>query len=230
MNKTDNIHPNVCANSQEYIIDKELTVILHENDLPESAITGNVVAIDTETLGLEILHRDRLCLVQLYFPQEGANKIVHCVKIPLAPNKPPVLSRLLSDNAIQKIFHFGRFDIRILSKTFQVEIGNVYCTKIASRFARTNTESHSLKTLCSALLGVYLSKEESGSYWGAEILDKKQLAYAARDVLYLHEIKDKLDAILEREGRLDLALEFINFLPTLVAGDLRGWNESVFTF
>ena len=215
------------------LIEPTVKIIVHENDIPESAITGNVVAIDTEALGLNH-RRDRLCLVQLYFSGQDPNveKEVHCIQLSptVRAGNAPVLTKLLTDNSIEKIFHFGRFDIGILYHTFDALCSNIYCTRIASRIARTNTESHSLKTLCASLLGINLSKEETGSYWGAATLDSKQLKYAANDVLYLMEIKNKLQLILERENRADIAAKVMAFLPTIVELENRGWSENVFAF
>ncbi len=199
-----------------------MTIRLHRGDLPDDYRPASVVAIDTETLGLRP-HRDRLCLVQLSNGDGDAD----LVQIPAGATaaSAPNLVRLLSDPAVVKLFHFGRFDIAVLKQTFGVVTAPVFCTKIASRLVRTYTDRHGLKDLVRELLGVDLSKQQQSSDWAATDLTEAQLAYAASDVLYLHGCKDKLEAMLRREGRSDLAAQCFAFLPTRAALDLAGWSE-----
>ena len=196
-----------------------MTVELHQNDLPPGRDWGSAVAIDTETLGLNP-YRDRLCLVQLS-KGDGNAELVQIGKSPRAPE----LTRLLTDDSVLKIFHFGRFDMAVLKHTFGVMPQPIYCTKIASRIARTFTDRHGLKDLCRELLGIELSKQQQSSDWGAAELTPDQLNYAASDVLYLHALKEKLDAMLVREGREHLARACLAFLPTRVELDLGGWAD-----
>jgi ribonuclease D len=196
-----------------------MTVELHQNDLPPGRDWGGAVAIDTETLGLNP-YRDRLCLVQLS-KGDGNAELVQFGKSPLAPE----LTRLLTDEGVLKIFHFGRFDMAVLKHTFGVMPRPIYCTKIASRIARTFTDRHGLKDLCRELLGIELSKLQQSSDWGATELTPEQLNYAASDVLHLHALKEKLDAMLVREGREHLARACLAFLPTRVELDLGGWAD-----
>ena len=191
----------------------------YENDLPENIDLGDIIAIDTETMGLNPL-RDKLCLVQL----SNGNNICHLVKINNSKNKPTNLIKILKNNKILKIFHFARFDVAILKHTYNISIKNVYCTKIASKLARTYTDKHGYKDLCKELLNKSISKNEQSSDWGAE-LSKKQLEYAATDVLYLHKIKNKLDKILDREGRTKLAKSCFDFIEERTTLDLKGWAE-----
>ncbi len=185
-----------------------MTIRLHRGDLPDLARYRAAVAIDTETLGLNP-HRDRLCVVQLS-PGDGSADVV---QIAPGQTEAPNLKRLLADPAVVKIFHFARFDIAVLSNAFGVMPAPVYCTKIASRLTRTYTDRHGLKDLVRELLGVDLSKQQQSSDWGAETLSEPQVAYAASDVLHLHALKEKLDALLAREGRTDLAEACFRFLP-----------------
>ncbi|MGB2931545.1 MAG: ribonuclease H-like domain-containing protein [Methyloceanibacter sp.] len=196
-----------------------MTVELHKNDLPAGRQWGNAVAIDTETLGLNP-YRDRLCLVQLS-KGDGNAELVQFDRSYDAPE----LTRLLTDESVLKIFHFGRFDMAVLKHSLGVMPRPVYCTKIASRLARTFTDRHGLKDLCRELLGIEISKQQQSSDWGADQLTPDQLNYAASDVLYLHALREKLDAMLTREGREDLARACIAFLPTRVELDLRGWAD-----
>ncbi|WP_159726410.1 ribonuclease D [Methylosinus sp. Ce-a6] len=198
-----------------------MTIRLHAGDLPDGADLGAVVAIDTETLGLNP-HRDRLCLVQLSSGDGDAD----LVRIAPGQTQAPNLTRLLADPKVLKLFHFGRFDIAILAKTFGVTAEPVYCTKIASKLARTYTDRHGLKDIVRELLGVEISKQQQSSDWGAATLSDAQLAYAASDVLYLHALREKLDAMLVREGRADLAARCFEFLPTRARLDLAGWPET----
>ena len=197
-----------------------MTIRLHRGDLPDLARYTGVrsIAVDTETMGLS-LTRDRLCLVQLS-PGDGSADVVQiAARAADAPN----LKRLLADANLLKIFHFGRFDLGMLSKTFGVMPGPVYCTKIASRLARTYTDKHGLKDLVREVLGHELSKQQQSSDWGAAGLTDAQMSYAASDVLYLHALKDKLDAMLAREGRDRLAAACFGFLPERVRLDLAGF-------
>ena len=179
------------------------------------------MAVDTETMGLDP-HRDRLCLVQLA-DAEGACHIVQFVKG--ADYSAPNLKALLTDAAVTKLFHFARFDLAALRRYLGVECVPVYCTKVASRLVRTFTDRHGLKDLCHDLLGVDLNKQMQSSDWGAETLSPAQLAYAAQDVAHLHRLRTRLDDMLEREGRTDLAAECFRFLPRRAALDLAGWSE-----
>ena len=199
----------------------ELTNILHKVDLPDTLDFGSIVAIDCETMGLN-LHRDRLCLVQL----SGGDGIAHMVQIAAGQDSAPNLCKLLANEKILKVFHFGRFDIAALLKTFGVLTSPVYCTKIASKLIRTYTDRHGLKNLLQELLHTDISKQQQSSDWGSETLTDAQLEYAASDVLYLHSLKNELDLRLKREGRLDLAKSCFDFLPTRAMLDLAGWPET----
>ena len=199
----------------------ELTNILHKGDLPDTLDLGSIVAIDCETMGLNF-HRDRLCLVQL----SGGDGIAHMVQIAAGQDSAPNLCKLLANEKILKVFHFGRFDIAALLKTFGVLTSPVYCTKIASKLIRTYTDRHGLKNLLQELLHTDISKQQQSSDWGSETLTDAQLEYAASDVLYLHSLKNELDLRLKREGRLDLAKSCFDFLPTRAMLDLAGWPET----
>ena len=191
----------------------------YETDLPENLDLGSIVAIDTETMGLNP-SRDRLCLVQL----SSGNGICHLIKIIDLRKKPSNLLKLLNNSKIQKIFHFARFDVAVLKYTYKINIKNIYCTKIASKLARTYTDKHGYKDLCRELLNETISKIEQSSDWGGK-LSRDQKEYAATDVLHLHKIKKKLDAILERENRIGMAnacFEFISYRTDL---DLNGWQD-----
>lgn len=193
---------------------------LYKNDLPDELDLGPSVAIDCETMGL-VPHRDRLCLVQL----SSGDGDAHLVQIEPGQTSAPNLERLLKDASVLKLFHFGRFDIAVMYNAFGALAAPVYCTKIASKLTRTYTDRHGLKNLLDELLGVDISKLQQMSDWGAEELTEAQLAYAASDVLYLHQLKDKLDERLRREGRTDLAQSAFDFLPTRARLDLAGWPE-----
>jgi ribonuclease D len=197
-----------------------MAITLHRGDLPADLSFGPTVAIDTETMGLNP-HRDRLCLVQLSAGDGNA----HLVQMPRGPYKAPHLAALLADPKVLKLFHFGRFDIAMLEHALGVRCEPVYCTKIAARLTRTFTDRFGLKDLCKELLGVDLSKQQQTSDWGADALSEEQLAYAASDVLYLHALKTKLDALLEREGRSELAAAAFQFLPTRARLDVAGWPD-----
>jgi ribonuclease D len=198
-----------------------MTVELHHGDLPRGRDWGQAVAIDTETLGLN-LSRDRLCLVQLSRGDGNADLVQFGHDDDYAA---PELKRLLADERVLKIFHFGRFDMAVLKHSLGVMPKPVYCTKVASRLARTFTDRHGLKDLVRELLGIELSKQQQSSDWGAKDLTQEQLAYAASDVLHLHALKQKLDAMLVREGRDGLARACFAFLPTRAELDLRGWSD-----
>jgi ribonuclease D len=202
-----------------------MTIRVHRGDLPDLARYGvPSVAIDTEAMGLD-LQRDRLCVVQLS-PGDGSADVV---QIPAGKPAAPNLKRLLGDPKILKIFHFARFDIGMLSNALAIMPEPIYCTRTASRLVRTYTDKHGLKDLVRELLGVDLSKQQQLSDWGAETLTDAQLAYAASDVLYLHALKEKLDVMLAREGRTELAAACFRFLPDRSRLDLAGWaGEDIF--
>jgi ribonuclease D len=201
-----------------------MTIRLHRGDLPDLSRYTTAVAVDTETLGLNPL-RDRLCVVQLS-PGDGSADVV---QIPPGEIAAPNLVSLLADPNRLKIFHYARFDLAILYQTFGVMPAPTYCTKIASRLARTYTDRHSLKDLVREVIGVDMSKQQQSSDWGAAELSDAQVAYAAADVLHLHAVKERLDEMLAREGRGELARACFGFLPTRVALDLSGWAaEDVF--
>ena len=194
---------------------------VYQGDLPDDLDLGPVVAIDCETMGL-VPHRDRLCVVQLSSGDGNA----HLVQIAKGQTEAPNLSRLLQDPDVEKLFHFGRFDIAVLFHTFGVLTSPVYCTKIASKLVRTYTDRHGLKNLLQELLETDISKQQQSSDWGADSLTDAQVAYAASDVLYLHSLQKKLDAMLKREGRTQLARAAFDFLPARALLDLQGWPET----
>lgn len=198
-----------------------MTIRFHRNDLPDlSRYQVDAVAIDTETLGLNP-HRDRLCVVQIS-PGDGSADVI---QIDRDQKTAPNLVKILGDNAITKIFHYGRFDLAVLFHTFGVMPKPVYCTKIASRLSRTYTDRHGLKDLCSELLEVNLSKQQQSSDWAAPDLSQAQLEYAASDVLYLHRLRTILQQRLGRDGRAEEAAACFEFLPTRAKLDLMGWDE-----
>ncbi|MEJ1119027.1 ribonuclease D [Phyllobacterium sp. CCNWLW109] len=198
-----------------------MTIRFHRNDLPDlSNYQVDAVAIDTETLGLNP-HRDRLCVVQIS-PGDGTADVIQIDK---GQKSAPNLERLLGDNAVTKIFHFGRFDLAVLFHTFGIMPKPVFCTKIASRLIRTYTDRHGLKEICSELLEINLSKQQQSSDWGAPQLSQAQLEYAASDVLYLHRLRTILQQRLERDGRAEEAMACFEFLPTRAKLDLMGWDE-----
>ena len=197
-----------------------MAIHLHQSDLPDGLKLGPVIAIDTETMGLDP-RRDRLCVVQL---SDGTGD-AHLVQILKGQTHAPNLERLLTDPATLKLFHFGRFDIAALKQAFGVTTAPVWCTKIAAKLIRTFTDRHGLKYLLSDLVGVDVSKQQQTSDWGSEVLTEAQKEYAASDVLYLHQLKAELEARLKREGRLDLALRCFAFLPTRAEMDLLGWGD-----
>jgi len=201
-----------------------MTVRLHRGDLADLSRYTSLVAIDTETMGLNP-HRDRLCVVQLSNGDGSAD----VVQIPRDHRDAPNLKALLANPAITKIFHFARFDIAVLFHTFGVMPQPLYCTKIASRLSRTYTDRHGLKDLVREVLNIDLSKQQQSSDWGSDQLSEAQLAYAASDVLHLHALREKLDIMLAREGRTDLAKACFEFLPTRAKLDLQGWEaEDIF--
>jgi ribonuclease D len=193
---------------------------LHQGDLPASVAFNGAVAIDTETLGLRP-HRDRLCLVQL----SAGDNSAHLVQIAAGQRSAPRLAALLVDGATTKIFHYARFDVAVLQHNLGVKLKNIYCTKIASKLARTYTDRHGLKDLTAELTGIELSKQQQSSDWAAGSLSEQQLAYAAADVLHLHALKAKLDMMLAREGRTELAARCFEFLATRAALDLAGFED-----
>lgn len=198
-----------------------MAIHLHKTDLPDGLTLGPVVAIDTETMGLDP-RRDRLCVVQL---SDGSGD-AHLVQIARGQTRAPNLERLLADPKTLKLFHYGRFDIAVLKKTFGVTTAPVWCTKIASKLVRTFTDRHGLKYLLADLVGIDVSKQQQTSDWGAEDLTEPQKEYAASDVLYLHALKTELEARLLREGRLDLAQRCFDFLPVRAELDLLGWEDT----
>ena len=197
-----------------------MKIKLYQNDLPDGLDLGPLVAIDTETLGLNP-HRDRLCLAQL----SSGDGICHAVQFTDRSYAAPNLKRLLADPKVTKLFHFARFDIAMFRQYLGVDCKPVYCTKTASKLVRTYTDKHGLKDLVRELLNVELSKEQQSSDWGAGELSEKQLAYAANDVAYLHQLKTALDGMLAREGREQLAQACFDFLPSRAALDLAGWED-----
>jgi ribonuclease D len=202
-----------------------MTIFLHKNDLPNNINLGNSIAIDSETMGLNII-RDRLCVVQLSDGKGDA----HLVHFDVNNNyDAPNLKKLLSDNSNLKIFHFARFDLAALQHYLKIEINNIYCTKIASKLVRTYSDAHGLKTLCDEIVGVEISKKQQSSDWGNEKLTQKQMDYAASDVLYLHQLKEKLDELLIRENRMEIFKDCVKFLPTRAKLDLQGFaNLDIF--
>ena len=197
-----------------------MTNYLHKGDLPSGLDLGPVVAIDSETMGL-IPQRDPLCVVQLSSGDGNA----HLVQLDRKTYDAPRLKALLADTKVLKLFHFARFDVAAFQHWLKVETAPVYCTKIASKLCRTYTDRHGLKDVSRELLGIDLSKQQQSSDWGAETLSEAQIDYAASDVLYLHALREKLDAMLAREGRTALAQACFDFLPVRAALDLAGWPE-----
>ena len=197
-----------------------MTITLHRHDLPDDLDLGSIVAIDSETMGLHP-HRDKLCLVQLSSGDGNA----HLVQLDRSTYQAPNLKAMLSNNNITKLFHFARFDVAVLSHYLGVTTTPVYCTKIASKLVRTYTDRHGLKDLCRELLDIDMSKQQQSSDWGADTLSEAQQAYAASDVLYLHQLKSRLDEMLVREGRGELAARCFVFLPVRAELDLAGWPE-----
>lgn len=202
-----------------------MSITYHLGDLPVSLDLGPVVAVDSETMGLSLV-RDRLCVVQLSAGDGNA----HIVHFPEAKYDAPNLKRLFADPGVTKLFHFARFDVAMMKRHLGVTCESVWCTKIASKLTRTNTDRHGLKDLCRELIGVDLSKQQQTSDWGAPELTAEQMAYAASDVLYLHQLKAKLEILLDREGRRAVAEACFRFLPARAELDLLGWDgEDVFS-
>ncbi len=200
-----------------------MDIELHQNDLPDGLDLGDTIAVDTETMGLNLM-RDRLCLVQL----SAGDGVAHLVQFPASRGDDydaPNLKALLADPARLKLYHFARFDLAAISRYLGVDAGPVYCTRTASRLTRTFTDRHGLKDLCRDLLGVDISKQQQSSDWGADELSREQLEYAANDVFFLHELKARLDTLLERHDRVALAQACFDFLPARAALDLAGWPE-----
>lgn len=198
-----------------------MTNHVYQNDLPDGLDLGPMVAVDCETMGLNP-HRDRLCVVQL----SGGDGNAHLIQIAKGQTEAPNLRAMLENPKVLKLFHFGRFDIAALLNAFGAETAPVYCTKIASRMIRTYTDRHGLAKLLQELLNVDISKQQQSSDWGAETLTDAQIDYAASDVLYLHRLRDELNARLLREGRMELAQSCFDFLPTRARLDLEGWPET----
>ncbi|QAY94721.1 ribonuclease D [Methylovirgula ligni] len=198
-----------------------MTINFHKGDLPDGLSFGDSVAIDTETLGL-VPYRDRLCVVQL----SGGDGNAEIVQIAAGQTQAPNLTRLLADPGVTKLFHYARFDIAVLYRAFGIMAGPLYCTKIASKLTRTYTDRHGLKDLVRELLSVDLSKQQQSSDWAADSLSEAQLAYAASDVLHLHALRTRLDAMLARENRTEIAAACFQFLPTRAKLDLLGWPDS----
>ena len=198
-----------------------MTHSVYKNDLPDDLDLGPVVAIDCETMGLNP-HRDRLCVVQL----SGGDGNAHLVQISIGQTEAPNLCRLLEDPDVLKLFHFGRFDIAAMFNAFGAVTAPVYCTKIASRLVRTFTDRHGLAKLLQELLNIDISKQQQSSDWGAETLTEAQVDYAASDVLYLHQLREALNVMLEREGRMEMAQACFDFLPMRAQLDLAGWPDT----
>jgi ribonuclease D len=196
-----------------------MKINFYKGDLPLNFKASNIVALDSETMGLNP-KRDKLCLVQI----SNGDEVCHLVKIDLYTEKPLNLINILKNNKIQKIFHYARFDVAVFKYNFKINIKNIYCTKIASKLVRTYTDKHGYKDLCSELLGKSISKTEQSSDWGGE-LTKEQQKYAATDVLYLHKLKDKLDMMLLREKRTKLARACFDFIQYRTDLDINGWSE-----
>ncbi|RDD61571.1 ribonuclease D [Ferruginivarius sediminum] len=197
-----------------------MAIQLYQNDLPAGLDLGDIVAVDTETMGLN-LARDRLCLVQL----SAGDGDAHLVQFADGDYSAPNLRALLADPKITKLFHFARFDLAMIRHHMGIDCQPVYCTKLASKLVRTFTDKHGLRDLCRDLIGVEISKQQQSSDWGAAELTREQLNYAASDVLYLHDLKARLDAMLAREGRSEMARACFDFLPWRARLDLAGWDE-----
>lgn len=195
---------------------------LHKGDLPDDLDLGKVVAIDTETLGLKP-RRDKLCLIQL----SSGDGTAHLVQFDRSTYHAPNLKRLLADPSVTKLFHFARFDLAVIQYYLGVTCQPVYCTRTASKLARTYTDKHGLRDVCRELLGIEISKHQQSSDWGADDLTPEQLEYAANDVYHLHALKEKFDTMLEREGRTDLARRVFAFLPTRAELDILGWPSDI---
>ena len=203
----------------------ESKIFLHQDDLPAKIKTPNIIAIDTETTGLSLI-RDRLCLIQFAFSKEECHLVQFRKKDSKFDNGHSEVLKILNNHKIQKIFHYARFDVAILKKTFQTNIENIFCTKLASKLVRTYTDKHGLKELCKELLGVDLNKSQQSSDWSSEKLSDNQIRYASYDVIHLFELKDRLEKMLEREKRLDIAKSLFTFLPTRINLDLLDFKDT----
>jgi ribonuclease D len=201
-----------------------MTNFLYQNDLPDNLEFGDSIAIDTETTGLKH-YRDRLCVIQI----SSGDGDAHLVRFDIGNYSAPNLKKLLSNPKIQKIFHFARFDVAVLKNFLGVELENIYCTKIASKLVRTYTDSHGLKSLCKEILRIDLSKEQQSSDWGIGEISEDQIKYAASDVLYLHQLQARLNEMLIREGRMEIAKECFGFLKTRSILDLSGFENDIFS-
>ena len=197
---------------------------IYKNDLPDNLSLGNQVAIDTETTGLSMV-RDRLCLIQISSGDGRCHLVKFDVDFFKNKKEPKNLIKLLTDNKVEKIFHYARFDLAIIKKFLKVSCTKVFCTKIASKLVRTYTDKHGLKDLCKELLEVELNKSQQSSDWSSDELTNNQIKYAASDVLYLCQLKEKLIKMLEREDRLDLAIKIFEFLDTRINLDIQGWDQ-----
>ncbi len=200
-----------------------MKINFYKGDLPASFKAANIIALDSETMGLNP-KRDKLCLVQI----SNGDEICNLIKIDLSTEKPLNLIKILKNNKIQKIFHYARFDVAVFKHNFKINIKNIYCTKIASKLVRTYTDKHGYKDLCSELLGKSISKTEQSSDWGGE-LTKEQQRYAANDVLYLHKINDALTKILKREKRYHLYEDCLKFINTRVNLDLASFSDDIWS-
>lgn len=197
-----------------------MPVSIYKNDIPENLDLGNEIAVDTETMGLKS-GRDRLCLVQV----ADTKGVVHLIQIEKNQKQARNLAKIMTDEKVVKIFHYARFDIGVLHRNLNFMTRNIYCTKIASKLARTFSQSHGLKNLVKEILAIDISKEQQSSYWGTDVLDEDQINYAKQDVLYLHQIKQHLDNILKREDRYDIFEKTCHFLPTRCELDHMGWED-----
>lgn len=197
-----------------------MAVFYHTYDLPDNHMIQGDIAVDTEAMGLK-QYRDRLCVVQI----GDACSNVHLVHFPVPKYNCPNLKSILADNNRTKIFHFGRFDLAIIQRYLEINLQNIYCTKIASKLVRTYTDAHSLKELCQELLGVKISKQQTCTDWGAALLTPEQIDYAASDVLYLHKLREALNNMLKREKRMEIALKCFDFLSVRATLDNMGWQE-----
>ena len=197
-----------------------MKINLYEGDIPEGVKIGNSIAIDSETMGLNP-KRDKLCLVQI----SNGDQICHLIKIDLSNKKPSNLINILKNNKIEKIFHYARFDVAVFKYNFNINIKNIYCTKIASKLVRTYTDKHGLKDLCKELLDKDLNKTQQSSDWSAGELSSNQIKYASNDVIFLIELKQILESMLQREGRYNISQKLFTFLSTRVDLDFLGWND-----
>ena len=197
-----------------------MTITLHKGDLPAKLDLGDVVAVDTETRGLNPV-RDPLCVVQISAGDGNA----HIIQLDRSTYKAPNLTKILANPKVMKIFHFARFDVAVIKKYLETDCTPIYCTRTASKLIRTYTDKHGLREVCRELLGVELNKQYQSSDWGAETLGEEQLQYAANDVLYLHRLREEFDRMLVREGRAELARKCFDFLPVRAELDLTGWPE-----